>query len=128
MLVNNIFSKIIGQYHARLHEALKPCVYAAHPLLVLAMQIGLLVPTVLNTLTLVGICTNRGPFGSVTDYLGLGLFALGSALETVSELQRKAFKAKESNKGKVYTGGLFSLARHINYTGEILWCDTSTHS
>jgi protein-S-isoprenylcysteine O-methyltransferase Ste14 len=25
------------------------------------------------------------------------------------------------NKGKVYTGGLFRYAVHINYTGDVLW-------
>ena len=35
---------------------------------------------------------HKGPFGSATDFLGLALFLVGSATETISELQRKAFK------------------------------------
>jgi hypothetical protein len=46
---------------------------------------------------------------------------LGILIETISELQRKSFKADPKNKGKPYSGGLFSLARHINYTGYALW-------
>ncbi|RDB26341.1 hypothetical protein Hypma_006743 [Hypsizygus marmoreus] len=36
-------------------------------------------------------------------------------------LARKRFKKDPRNKGKNYTGGLFSLARHINYGGFTLW-------
>ena len=72
----------------------------------------MLVPAVLNTLTLVGACVNNDPFGSVSDYAGLALFLAGAAVETVSELQRKAFKEDPANRGKVFTGGLFSLARY----------------
>lgn len=46
---------------------------------------------------------------------------LGIVIETISELQRKSFKADPKNKGKPYSGGLFSLARHINYSGYALW-------
>ena len=46
---------------------------------------------------------------------------LGILIETVSELQRKFFKADPKNKGKPYSGGLFSLARHINYAGYAMW-------
>lgn len=53
--------------------------------------------------------------------LGSALFATGISVELVAELQRKAFKSKKENQGKPYTGGLFSLARHINYGGYTLW-------
>jgi hypothetical protein len=50
------------------------------------------------------------------------LFILGSVsytirliIEAASETQRKKFKDNPKNKGKTYTGGLFGLARHINY-------------
>ncbi|KAI8462313.1 MAG: hypothetical protein J3K34DRAFT_449131 [Monoraphidium minutum] len=52
--------------------------------------------------------------------LAAALFALGSAVETGSELQRRAFK-KTAPKGAIYTGGLFRHARSINYTGYITW-------
>lgn len=60
------------------------------------------------------------PLG-ILDYLGMTLFLLGSYLNTGSEWQRKKFKEDPANKGKLYTGGLFRLARHINYFGDIVW-------
>ncbi|KAF2754687.1 hypothetical protein EJ05DRAFT_479127 [Pseudovirgaria hyperparasitica] len=53
--------------------------------------------------------------------VGGALYVLGLALEWYSEIQRKAFKANPKNEGKAYTGGLWSLARHINYAGYALW-------
>jgi steroid 5-alpha reductase family enzyme len=55
------------------------------------------------------------------QYIGISLFTVGVFTELISELQRKRFKDNPSNKGKLYTGGLFSLARHINYGGYTLW-------
>lgn len=55
------------------------------------------------------------------EWMGLALFLLGSGLNTGSELARHAWKKKPENKGRLYTRGPFSLARHINYTGDILW-------
>jgi steroid 5-alpha reductase family enzyme len=49
------------------------------------------------------------------------IFALGSAINTVSELLRDAWKKRDENRGKVYTGGLFRYAVHINYFGDVLW-------
>jgi protein-S-isoprenylcysteine O-methyltransferase Ste14 len=60
-------------------------------------------------------------WGSWTRSLGLGMFCLGSLVETYSELQRKAFKSQPANKEKVYMGGLFGVARHINYGGYLIW-------
>jgi protein-S-isoprenylcysteine O-methyltransferase Ste14 len=53
--------------------------------------------------------------------VGSALFSAGIIIETVSEVQRKAFKSKAENAGKPYTGGLWSLSRHINYFGYTLW-------
>ncbi|CAJ2509008.1 Uu.00g140340.m01.CDS01 [Anthostomella pinea] len=49
------------------------------------------------------------------------VFVVGMAIENVAELQRKAFKDDPRNKGKPFTGGLFSAARHINYGGYAIW-------
>ena len=54
-------------------------------------------------------------------YLGVALFIGGSVLNTGSELARHFWKKKPEHKGKLYTTGAFGLARHINYTGDILW-------
>lgn len=55
------------------------------------------------------------------DLVAVGLFVLGSLFNTAAELQRKHFKADPANKGRLYTKGLFSLVRHPNYLGDILW-------
>ena len=49
------------------------------------------------------------------------MFTVGLLTELISELQRKSFKDNPANQGKLYTKGLFSLARHINYGGYTLW-------
>lgn len=55
------------------------------------------------------------------DYLGIGLFILGSFINTFSEILRDRWKRNDSNKGKLYTLGLFKYSRHVNYFGDILW-------
>ncbi|KAM0283106.1 hypothetical protein ACHAQH_002709 [Verticillium albo-atrum] len=53
--------------------------------------------------------------------VGSALFVVGITLETVSEYQRKVFKDKPENKGKVMKTGLWKLARHINHGGYAMW-------
>lgn len=84
--------------------------------------------TVLNSLNnLFFICAqtsasvNGEHFPQTPLIVGTTLYAVGISVELVSELQRHAFKKDPANKGKVYEGGLFSLARHINYGGYTLW-------
>ncbi|WP_334329278.1 DUF1295 domain-containing protein [Companilactobacillus sp. HBUAS59699] len=54
-------------------------------------------------------------------WFGWLLFIIGSSVNSLSELLRKPFKADPNNKGKLYTGGLFKYAVHINYFGDVLW-------
>ncbi|EPE25213.1 hypothetical protein GLAREA_11794 [Glarea lozoyensis ATCC 20868] len=42
-------------------------------------------------------------------------YTAGTLVEVGAEIQRKYFKQDPKNKGKPFTGGLFGLARHINY-------------
>lgn len=53
--------------------------------------------------------------------IGWILFIAGSTINSLSELLRKPFKDDPNNKGKLYTGGLFKYAVHINYFGDVLW-------
>ena len=57
----------------------------------------------------------------VFDGFAIGLFVVGSALNTGGEIRRNKWKNNPENKGKLYTGGLFSYSRHINYFGDLLW-------
>lgn len=82
----------------------------------------------LNSLFLTWTLTSAAVSDTRTDTaipirltVGLSLYLVGIFTEAISERQRKAFKDDPRNKGKCYTGGLFSLARHINYGGYTLW-------
>ncbi len=66
------------------------------------------------------VLTNPNPLG-IVDWIAIGLFALGCYLNTGSELQRHFYKADPSNKGKLYTGGLFKHSMHINFFGDVVW-------
>lgn len=48
-------------------------------------------------------------------------YTIGLLLEAISETQRKTFKDDPKNAGKAYTGGLFGMARHVNYGGYTIW-------
>lgn len=56
-----------------------------------------------------------------TMYAGATLYTIGILVEPIAETQRKRFKDKPENKGKPYAGGLFGLARNINYGAYTLW-------
>ncbi|KAJ9640097.1 hypothetical protein H2201_007626 [Coniosporium apollinis] len=85
--------------------------------------------TVANSLNTLGfICAatsaslNSGStFPQVPLLVGSIMYAIGIAVELISEIQRSNFKKDPKNKGKAYTGGLWSWARHINYGGYSLW-------
>lgn len=65
-----------------------------------------------------GIVTGESkPLGS-WDWVGIALLLYGSYLNTASELQRRAWKALPSSKGRCFTGGLFAYSMHINYFGD----------
>ena len=55
------------------------------------------------------------------DYLAIILFITGCILNSGGEIMRDRWKKIPENKGKIYTGGFFKYARHINYFGDILW-------
>lgn len=55
---------------------------------------------------------------SAFTWLGVVLYLLGSYLNTGSEYQRKLWKKRPENKGKLYTEGLFKHSMHINYFGD----------
>jgi len=53
--------------------------------------------------------------------VGASLYAIGLSAEWFSEVQRAAFKRDPKNKGKLYTGGLFGISRHVNYFSYTVW-------
>ncbi len=65
-----------------------------------------------------------GPGAELTvfDGVGIALFVIGFAVETVADRQLARFKKDPSNGGKVLQTGLWSRSRHPNYFGEaVLW-------
>ena len=83
----------------------------------------------LNTALATWTLSSMNPSASTSSELlqspwvlaGVLLYTTGIMTETVSEIQRSAFKRDRRNKGKPYAGGLFGLARNINYGGYTLW-------
>jgi protein-S-isoprenylcysteine O-methyltransferase Ste14 len=72
----------------------------------------------------VGFSLLGGPTSIPIDWmdgLATGLFCAGSFTNTYSEILRDIWRRQPHNKGKLYTGGLFRYARHINYFGDLLW-------
>jgi steroid 5-alpha reductase family enzyme len=64
--------------------------------------------------------TTSGPVDWI-DGVAIGLFCAGSFINTYSEILRDIWRKKPENRDKLYTGGPFQYARHINYFGDILW-------
>jgi steroid 5-alpha reductase family enzyme len=79
--------------------------------------------TALMTVVLVAYAraggANPQPVGLV-EILGLILYIAGSYLNTASEAQRQRAKSAPDGAGRLFTGGLFALARHINYFGDVV--------
>jgi steroid 5-alpha reductase family enzyme len=57
----------------------------------------------------------------ILEFIGIGLFVIGSYLNTGSELMRAHWKKDPNNKGKIYDQGLFQYSMHINYFGDTVW-------
>lgn len=55
------------------------------------------------------------------ELIGIGLFVIGSYLNTGSEIMRLHWKNDPKNKGKIYDQGLFKYSMHINYFGDVIW-------
>lgn len=60
---------------------------------------------------------NEAPFGAM-GAAGAALVLVGSTINSGSEWQRHRWKLRPENAGHLFTGGLFRLARHINYFGD----------
>lgn len=63
----------------------------------------------------------REPLGAV-GIVGIGIWAIGIAIEITADRQKSKFKADPNNEGKFINVGLWAWSRHPNYFGEIvLW-------
>ncbi len=75
----------------------------------------------LNTLAYNASAANPTYLPPWAIYVGAALYITGILTESISELQRNSFKSDSKNDGKIYTEGLFSIVRHVSYTGYSLW-------
>ena len=51
---------------------------------------------------------------------GISIWLVGLVIEAAADAQKSAFKAKEENRERFITSGLWSYSRHPNYFGEML--------
>ncbi len=59
------------------------------------------------------------PVGLV-GFLGMGIWAVGFAIEVISDRQKRAFRLDSANSGRFITTGLWAWSRHPNYFGEVV--------
>ena len=52
--------------------------------------------------------------------MGAVVWLGGLLIEAAADAQKSAFKAKDTNRGRIITTGLWRYSRHPNYFGEIL--------
>jgi steroid 5-alpha reductase family enzyme len=63
---------------------------------------------------------NNNQAVGIIEMIGVLLYLSGSCINTFSEYARHVWKSKAENRGRLYTGGLFRFAMHINYFGDIV--------
>ncbi|PVH75320.1 oxidoreductase-like protein [Cadophora sp. DSE1049] len=59
-------------------------------------------------------------FGTGRDIAGVVLWSIGIIMESVSDVQKYLFKARQSDKSAICDKGFFNWTRHPNYFGEII--------
>lgn len=74
-----------------------------------------------NSLAFTAASDNPFYFQPYSVYFGTILYIAGILTETIGEIQRKRFKDKPENEGKICKSGLFSVVRHASYLGYTLW-------
>ena len=80
--------------------------------------------------TICSICALTGVangiiFSSIT-IIGIVIFLIGFTIEIIADTQKTKFRAKDGNKDKFISSGLWKYSRHPNYLGEIiLWLGIS---
>lgn len=69
---------------------------------------------------IVAINVSRGGAWALLDFLGISLWIVGFAFETIGDLQLVRFIRNPENRGKILRTGLWKYTRHPNYFGEVL--------
>lgn len=80
--------------------------------------------TICSICALTGIA--NGIIFSSTTIIGIIIFIIGFTIEIIADSQKTKFRAKDENKDKFISIGLWKYSRHPNYLGEIiLWLGIS---
>lgn len=80
--------------------------------------------TICSICALTGIA--NGIILSSTTVIGIIIFIIGFTIEIIADSQKTKFRAKNDNKDKFISIGLWKYSRHPNYLGEIiLWLGIS---
>tara|TARA_B100000674_G_C37931788_1_gene958346 strand:+ start:333 stop:1175 length:843 start_codon:yes stop_codon:yes gene_type:complete len=80
--------------------------------------------TICSICALTGIA--NGIIFSSTTIIGIIIFIIGFTIEIIADSQKSKFRAKDDNKDKFISSGLWRYSRHPNYLGEIiLWLGIS---
>ena len=80
--------------------------------------------TICSICALTGIA--NGIIFSSTTIIGIFIFIIGFTIEIIADSQKTKFRAKDDNKDKFISIGLWKYSRHPNYLGEIiLWLGIS---
>lgn len=69
------------------------------------------------SLPLLAAVTGNAPLG-IIDALGVCVWLIGFAFESVGDFQLASFRADPANKGRVLDTGLWRFTRHPNYFGD----------
>ncbi|KIX99192.1 uncharacterized protein Z520_04768 [Fonsecaea multimorphosa CBS 102226] len=116
-----IWAMSVGSAAKHIFWKLSTAREAVYPGAAVAISVFNTVFNSLNTLLYLASAENPTFFPPWSVYVGTALYVSGLLSETVSEVQRHYFKSDPKNQGKIYTGGLFSIARHVSYTGYSMW-------
>jgi steroid 5-alpha reductase family enzyme len=63
---------------------------------------------------------NSAPGFGLWAVAGAAIWFIGLLIEAAADAQKSAFKAKNANRGRFITSGLWRYSRHPNYFGEML--------
>jgi steroid 5-alpha reductase family enzyme len=84
-------------------------------------EVFTIAPWVLGIVLLLAIAGGRNPRAlGLAGGVGIVLYLAGSWMNSYAEYQRRRWKQRRENRGRVYTEGLFRLVRHPNYFGDLL--------
>lgn len=79
-----------------------------------------LVLAVVFSLPILAAMANPGPFGTIWDVIGFGIWLVAVSGEIMADRQLARFRRDPDNRGKVCQSGLWRYSRHPNYFFEWL--------